>query len=85
MSINIEELKRLHKEAPKKEGIDLTGNDWHVAFYTNQDTVSIFSNGYEIADNVNTEDAELICFLRNNCEEIIEALEFSKNRDEAKV
>ena len=61
MSINIEELKRLHGKVKETK--------W----------------SYEPADMINCLDADLICYLRNNCEEIIEALEFARNRSEEKV
>ena len=80
MSINIEELKRLHREAAPSNWTDLFVNE------PGYDIEIWLDGSHEKAVMRYTDNEEqLVCFLRNNCKEIIEALEFSKNRDEAKV
>ena len=87
MAINIEQLKRLHEEStPPHPRIAGCHNPFSYTVYP---SMTLFwtggTNEGEIARFEKESDAELICYLRNHCTEIIEALEFSKNRDEAKV
>ncbi len=87
MSINIEELKRLHGEGTSTDWsiYDVPhpqGHDFVIGVQRTEDLKDVISptEGFDWR-----EDAELICYLRNNCEEIIEALEFARNRSEEKV
>ena len=66
--INIDELKRLHRQG--------TGGRWTGVFastFTDEAVISI--DGKDKTYQVTPKDEDLICFLHNNCEEIIKALE----------
>ena len=82
MSINIEELKRLHGDSDK----DTYYGEW-IFDEKEQSILKWIGNHcvYSVANTLIAKEAALICYLRNNCEEIIEALEFVKNRDQTKA
>ena len=75
MNINIEELKRLHEKA--------TQGKWQIGEMDYEKMIEVRDDDDEggtivvhVQENsLDTVDAEFICYVHNNCEEIIQALE----------
>jgi len=85
--INVEELKALHEKATKGEWVENDGysiglKGHSYGYPSDGKTVAGLDDG-EYIQNINAiSDGKFICYLKNNCTEIIEALEFMKNRRE---